>query len=329
VSRVTDTVATRRGRFSGEGGFVRPGVKMPERSVVTSDTARRALDAIFSVAGREVKWTGLDTKEDRLLQAILKAFASSGQPPDVSTLASATGLPADHIRECVQRLRARDLVVSGDDGNAIAAAYPFCAWTTGHRVSFENAAVNSLCAIDALGIGAMLDRDTSISSVCRECGRPISIATQRQGTALRSVSPIDTVVWAGMAYEGNCGATSSCTQKVFFCCDADLEAWTARQPRTSSGFRLSLDEAHQIARAIFAPMLRPSAATSTITCPSCGTKKIETMPIDACQFFYDCTGCGTILRPKSGDCCVFCSYGDVPCPPVQQQRSGRQANCCA
>jgi hypothetical protein len=36
-------------------------------------------------------------------------------------------------------------------------------------------------------------------------------------------------------------------------------------------------------------------AESTITCPSCGTSKKETMPIDACQFFYDCTGCGTLL----------------------------------
>jgi hypothetical protein len=26
------------------------------------------------------------------------------------------------------------------------------------------------------------------------------------------------------------------------------------------------------------------------------------------------------LRPKAGDCCVFCSYGTVPCPPVQEVR---------
>lgn len=47
------------------------------------------------------------------------------------------------------------------------------------------------------------------------------------------------------------------------------------------------------------------------------------MPMDACQFFYDCAGCGTVLRPKAGDCCVFCSYGSVPCPPIQTNQ------CCA
>jgi len=60
---------------------------------------------------------------------------------------------------------------------------------------------------------------------------------------------------------------------------------------------------------------------SEITCPHRGFKKVETMPIDACQHFYKCEGCGVVLRPKSGDCCVFCSYGSHPCPPVQQQRA--------
>jgi hypothetical protein len=56
---------------------------------------------------------------------------------------------------------------------------------------------------------------------------------------------------------------------------------------------------------------------SVITCPNCHVAKLETMPVDACQYFYECTGCGTLLRPKAGDSCVFCSYGSVPCPPVQ------------
>ncbi|HUJ36789.1 MAG TPA: GDCCVxC domain-containing (seleno)protein [Hyphomicrobium sp.] len=59
---------------------------------------------------------------------------------------------------------------------------------------------------------------------------------------------------------------------------------------------------------------------STITCPVCGYQAIETMPTDACQYLYDCKRCGAKLKPKKGDCCVFCSYGSVPCPPIQEQR---------
>ena len=63
---------------------------------------------------------------------------------------------------------------------------------------------------------------------------------------------------------------------------------------------------------------------ATLTCPVCGHTEVETMPTDACQSFYDCQGCGALLRPKPGDCCVFCSFGDRPCPPVQDARS----SCC-
>lgn len=64
---------------------------------------------------------------------------------------------------------------------------------------------------------------------------------------------------------------------------------------------------------------------SVLTCPKCGFSKPETMPTDACQFFYECGNCRTVLRPHAGDCCVFCSYGSVPCPPIQHQRSSRQS----
>jgi len=56
---------------------------------------------------------------------------------------------------------------------------------------------------------------------------------------------------------------------------------------------------------------------SIITCPRCGHRKAEEMPTDACQWFYDCAGCGAVLTPLKGDCCVYCSYGTQPCPPIQ------------
>jgi hypothetical protein len=63
---------------------------------------------------------------------------------------------------------------------------------------------------------------------------------------------------------------------------------------------------------------------STITCPECRHSSPQTMPTDACLFFWNCPGCGAGLKAKPGDCCVFCSYGSVPCPPVQQSRTGAQ-----
>jgi hypothetical protein len=56
-------------------------------------------------------------------------------------------------------------------------------------------------------------------------------------------------------------------------------------------------------------------ARAIITCPHCGFAKEEAMPANSCVYFYTCTSCRTVLKPKAGDCCVFCSYGDRPCPP--------------
>ncbi len=56
---------------------------------------------------------------------------------------------------------------------------------------------------------------------------------------------------------------------------------------------------------------------STLTCPKCGYQSKELMPTDACQYYYACSACEALLKPKSGDCCVYCSYGDFACPPIQ------------
>ncbi|WP_296712397.1 GDCCVxC domain-containing (seleno)protein [Rhodoblastus sp.] len=69
---------------------------------------------------------------------------------------------------------------------------------------------------------------------------------------------------------------------------------------------------------------------STITCPSCGHRATEMMPTDAFILSYECKGCGAVLHPKPGHDCVFCSYGDIPCPPVQARRaeSAKEGSCC-
>jgi uncharacterized C2H2 Zn-finger protein len=59
---------------------------------------------------------------------------------------------------------------------------------------------------------------------------------------------------------------------------------------------------------------------SVLTCPECGAQTQETMPTDSCQYFYQCPQCDALLKPKEKDCCVFCSYGSVPCPPAQAAR---------
>ncbi len=62
---------------------------------------------------------------------------------------------------------------------------------------------------------------------------------------------------------------------------------------------------------------------SAITCPVCNATAVEQMPTNACQWYYECRSCKTLLRPLAGHCCVFCSYGTVKCPPMQSEKG-----CC-
>lgn len=78
--------------------------------------------------------------------------------------------------------------------------------------------------------------------------------------------------------------------------------------------------AHRVCAAVSRPPLCLRSAwlrSSTITCPTSGASKTETIPTDAFQHCHECTGCGTVLCLERGDCRVFCSYGTVPCPPMQ------------
>jgi hypothetical protein len=62
---------------------------------------------------------------------------------------------------------------------------------------------------------------------------------------------------------------------------------------------------------------------SILTCPNCGKQKEEEIPTNACQYFYTCMHCNFFMKPKLGDCCVFCSYGTKLCPPKQMEKK-----CC-
>ena len=244
---------------AGDAFSLRPGVPMPEWSFVTDPTAREALAASMAVAGWAQKWSGLSAAEDRVWQAVLLGFARSGQAPDVARLAAATGLDEATLAPILLALRARDLIILDEVGTTTVAAYPFCAWETGHWVHLAGqASVHSLCAIDALGAGAMLGCDTTIESSCRCCGAPVRIATRDRGHALGPVVPAAAAVWSGIEYAGGCAATSGCTAKAFFCSDEHLVAWRERIDPYGAGFRLSMEAALQVGKGLFVPMLAGS-----------------------------------------------------------------------
>ena len=234
---------------------IRPGVTMPDWSAVTSGIVREALGAVFETCDWQARWAGLDEALDRTRRAILEIYPRLGHAPSLSELALSTGFALDQVHDLVARLAARDMVVFDPHGATVIGAYPFTDRDTEHHVRLGETELNAMCAIDALGAGAMLGADTTIASECRACGAPIHIETRDRGTALADHAPRGAVVWAGIQYADSCAADSLCTVMAFFCSGAHLESWRAGQDPAPRGFRLSMDEGLQMGKAIFMPLL--------------------------------------------------------------------------
>lgn len=234
---------------------VRPGVSFPDWSVVASPAARDALLAILQALDLDRMWRDYTPAEDRVRTTLLRLYAETGRAPAIGDLAMRADTDATSIRPILTSLKARDLIVLEADGNRITGAYPFTDRDTEHLVDLGDRALNAMCAIDALGVGDMYGRDVRIRSRCRSCGAPVDITTGDRGCSLADVDPDTAIVWSGISYADGCAASSMCTIIAFFCSDAHLEAWRAGQHPRTPGFRLSIDEALQAGRAIFAASL--------------------------------------------------------------------------
>lgn len=249
----------------GETVALRPDLALPDWTLLTDRAGREALAAAMAVAGRRERWAAVDDAEDAVRRTVLLGFAAFGAPPSVMEIAASTGLDRDAVHTALARLAGRDIVVL-DDVGAIAAAYPFSAEATPHRVTLAHfgTTVHALCAVDALGIGGMLGADTLIESRCAASGAPVTLRTEDHGHTLAKLAPTDAVIWYGIAHAGGCAARSGCALKLFFRSEADLVAWRTRNGE-HPGYRLSAPVALQLALALFAPMLGGGQRANTAT----------------------------------------------------------------
>ena len=243
---------------------VRPGVTFPDWSVVKSPAVKDALQAMVGSDHVFDRWSGYDPATDRVRVALLELYSEDGRTPTTGALAERAGLNETSVRTLLEELRRRDLVVL--DGERIVGSYPFTDRDAGYRVTLDGRVLNAMCAVDALGIGAMTDRDITIASRCRHCGAQIRIATRDQGRALAQIEPRTAVMWQSVRYEGACAANSLCATTAFFCSDDHLSAWRRQQAGDEAGFRLSIEEGLEAGRALFGPSLAglETAAQSSV-----------------------------------------------------------------
>lgn len=246
---------------------IRPGVRRPDWSILTSSRARQALTG--RLAAREGlldRWaTRLETDADLVWRTILHLYADLGHAPTRANLVAACRIAAGDIANLLDCLRSHDLI-DLDPAGEVKLAYPFTQSSTGHRVHVGGQTLNALCAIDALGVAAMCRMDITVSSSCHQCRETVNVVTAGQGQALKSVTPGSAVVWYDFAYGGS-AASSCCPAITFFCSDEDRRRWLQAQTPQRRGIDLAMNEALQVGQAIFGPVLMDNGPSRRLPRP--------------------------------------------------------------
>lgn len=193
----------------------------------------------------------VDRVEQAVHRAILAAFAETGRPPLDGILDALTAGGGRSTSEVLTKLHDAD-TIRLDASGGIAVAYPFSAVPTAHRVRIGGEVeVYAMCAVDALGISAMLGRDTVIESVDATTGRPVTVA---MGGADAAWSPADAVVFVSTAAGRGPSAENCCGSVNFFTGRASAEEWMAANPGIP-GEIVGRADAERLGVGIFAHLL--------------------------------------------------------------------------
>jgi len=212
-------------------------------SVVSDPLVRDALGHLLSEWRMRKRWYDLLPAHRDLHRVILHAYLETGKPPP----------QADMPAPALDDLSTRDLIVL-EQGH-IVGAYPFTSRATRHWVEIAGRDIPAMCAIDALGAGAMARRDARVRSRCACCDAGIEIDICGAGLAIDRVYPQEARAWAGITPVAGCAATSQCQSMLLFCDPGHLEDWRKVNAPDGRGYSLSPAQALQLGAAIFRPFL--------------------------------------------------------------------------
>lgn len=205
------------------------------------------------VAGRASRLSG---PARQVHQAVLAAFTSTGLPPAAAEIEYLIRAGGGHPERVRVELTEADLLAFTARGE-IRAAYPFSPALTPIRVSWEaGPVVHSMCAIDALGMSAMLGRPVAITASEPDTGRMVTVTVDSD---LACWTPRTAVVFAGDTGNEGCPSADRCCGYIsFFTTARAARAWASRHPEIT-GSVLSRDGALRIGIDTFGSLLQPAA----------------------------------------------------------------------
>lgn len=204
-----------------------------------------------------IKRTSLCEPVQQLHRRTLHTLAQNGTPPtrgELEAWAHELGLNLD---AALHQLAEAELIFLDPSGRAITGGVPFAARPTAHRVQiFDGPTIFANCAVDALGIAAMLARDLDVVSLDPQTGEHVS-ASSRAGHW--TWQPAGMVVFVGSSGQGR--LTETCCPVINFFASGD-HARAHQRTHALVGVVLTMADAVEAGALVFGGLLQdptPSA----------------------------------------------------------------------
>jgi|Deesub1362A_J573_1020465.scaffolds.fasta_scaffold00151_64 hypothetical protein len=125
------------------------------------------------------KGNTLNEEEDQIRKFILYKFPELCRAPTAEEIGRAFNMPLNSIVKILRRLNELDIIYLDINSNMILGAYPFSSTPTAHQVILKGehreGRVYAMCAIDALGVPFMFEKDVDIHSSCGFCSKEVSL----------------------------------------------------------------------------------------------------------------------------------------------------------
>lgn len=187
----------------------------------------------------------------------LLALGQTGKPPTRDQLETlATELHID-LDASLRHLDEAELLFLDPAGREITGGVPFAPGPTAHQVRIVGGpSVFANCALDALGLAAMLRRDVDVESLDPMTDQPVT-ASSRAGHW--TWQPVDAVVFVGSSGQGR--LTETCCPVINFFTTSDT-ALAYQRTHALDGVVLALTDAVTAGALVFGDLLHPSAETT-------------------------------------------------------------------
>lgn len=219
----------------------------------------KAVDAALEVAATPTERRGrarlrpLSSPERALYRWLLRRFGEAA-PPMPAEIAESAAVFGVELDRAVAVFAAEDLVHLDPATGAVLVAYPFSGTPRGHRVLIDGEhRVEAMCAIDALGIAAMLEKPIEVVSCDPLSGGEVWARVDPGDGAWWE--PEHAVVLAGSACTSGPSYRGCCDVLNFFESGEYALQYLLAHPEIS-GHAITIPEAIEAGRTIFGDLLK-------------------------------------------------------------------------